>query len=238
MSELKTPSNRLILMLLALIIIGLAVQGVIISKLYMNENLNSRLHKVSEHVEILENDVKKKIKESVEQVLSKEGENSQRRNQLSERSTIHGDLHPFQEMRQMRDQIDEMFSHSMERFQEIAGFDQSWLEFPFVPEADFVEKEDHYLFRMDIPGVEKSKLKVSIDDHLLTVSGQKNEVIEQKEGDKVLRTERRDGQFQRSFSIPGGIEGGAIKTEYKEGVITITIPKGEEIHVTREIKLQ
>jgi HSP20 family protein len=116
------------------------------------------------------------------------------------------DWNPFQEMRLMREQVDEMFGHSLERFRNGGGFDESWLKGPYVPATDFEAKEDRYLVSMDIPGIKKSDLEVSLEGLLLRIKGQREELIEHKEDGKVLRTERLHGQFLRAFTMPGGID--------------------------------
>ena len=148
------------------------------------------------------------------------------------------DWSPFQEMRQMRDQVDRMFGHSLERFQGEPGFDDSWLERPYIPAVDFKSEEDSYLVRMDIPGIDKSEIEVSIEGLVLQIKGQREKLIEKKEGEKLISTERLYGRFLRSFTMPGGIDPDKSTAKYEDGVLTVTIPKGEETDVTHKIEVE
>ncbi len=96
----------------------------------------------------------------------------------------------------------------------------------FSPAADVSEDDKNILIEMDLPGMNKQDISISYKDDILTVKGTRE--IGTDESQHYIRKERQIGSFSRSFPVPGGVESGAIKATFKEGVLTITLPKAEE----------
>jgi HSP20 family protein len=94
----------------------------------------------------------------------------------------------------------------------------------FMPLADIVEREKEYLIKLDLPEVPKEDVKVLFDDGVLTIRGERKTEKEEK-GDKVHRTERYYGMFERSFVLPEDVDVTAIRAESKDGVLTIHMPR-------------
>jgi HSP20 family protein len=94
----------------------------------------------------------------------------------------------------------------------------------FMPLADIVEREKEYLIKLDLPEVAKDDVKVLFDDGTLTIRGERKSEKEVK-GEKVHRTERYYGMFERSFVLPEDIDVKAIRAESREGVLTIHLPR-------------
>ena len=94
----------------------------------------------------------------------------------------------------------------------------------FMPLADIVEKDKEYLIKIDLPQVPKEDVKVTCDDGVLTVRGERK-VEKEEKGDKVHRTERFYGMFERSFMLPDDVDTPAIRAESKDGVLTMHIPR-------------
>lgn len=103
---------------------------------------------------------------------------------------------------------------------------ESFLRFN-VPAVDVVEKDKAYEITAELPGIDEKNVEVSLVDDVLTIRGEKSEEKEQKEKDYHL-SERRYGSFQRSFRLPDGIDAGKIDASFKNGVLSITVPKSEE----------
>jgi HSP20 family protein len=135
------------------------------------------------------------------------------------------DWHPFKEMERMREEMDQIFGKSLGRFQQLPGFDSGWLSKSFAPDVDIEENDDAYIVTMDAPGIEKANVNVSLENGVLTIKGTREEINEEKEGDKVLRSERRQGTFQRAFSLPGPVDEASMKTDLSNGVLKVTIKK-------------
>ena len=94
----------------------------------------------------------------------------------------------------------------------------------FMPLADIVERDKEYLIKVDLPEVRKEDVKVLFDDGVLTIKGERKFEKDEK-GDKVHRTERYFGMFERSFVLPEDVDPKLIRAESKDGVLMVHIPK-------------
>ena len=99
-------------------------------------------------------------------------------------------------------------------------------ETSWIPTVDISETENGFEIRAELPGVSEKDVNVSVTDNLLTIKGEKHQE-EETDGKDYHRVERRYGSFQRSFTLPRHIETDAIKAEFKDGVLTLGIPKPE-----------
>jgi HSP20 family protein len=97
-------------------------------------------------------------------------------------------------------------------------------ESEYLPAFDISEKEDEYVVKAELPGIDVKDLDIQFSNGLLTVKGQKKQEKEDK-GENYHRIERRYGSFQRSFRIPDNIQEDKIGANYKDGILTLTLPK-------------
>jgi HSP20 family protein len=97
----------------------------------------------------------------------------------------------------------------------------------WVPATDLVEEGEHYALRLDLPGVKDDDVKVELDDHVLTISGQRSSENEQRR-DGYRRVERSFGSFSRSLRLPDGVDPEQIHASFERGVLEVTIPKPEQ----------
>ena len=97
-------------------------------------------------------------------------------------------------------------------------------EFEFVPPADVIERDKEYLVKVDLPDVPKEDVKVVFDDGVLTIRGERK-IEKEVKGEKVHRTERYFGMFERSFALPEDVEVKGIRAESKDGVLIVTLPR-------------
>lgn len=104
------------------------------------------------------------------------------------------------------------------------------------PQVDVCETADHFAIHADIPGLDKKDIKITLQDNVLTLSGEKKLEREEKERNYHL-IERSQGQFSRSFTLPSKVEEGKIKASFKNGVLEIELPKAPEAKA-REIEIQ
>jgi HSP20 family protein len=105
----------------------------------------------------------------------------------------------------------------------------------WAPEVDIHETEDALVFEADLPGMNEKDLDIRIENNMLTVRGERK--FEKKVNEEnYLRVERAFGSFSRSFSLPHTINADAIKAEYRNGVLTIRVPKLEEAK-PRQVKV-
>jgi len=127
-------------------------------------------------------------------------------------------LHSFQ--REMNRMLDQFFRGDI--FEETAETDRM-----FTPAVDFTETKDAYLVKAELPGMKKEEVKVTLNNNVLTITGEKKVEYEKKEGN-YHRIERSFGMFERSIAIPGAIKSDAIDAKYTDGLLTLTLPKTEE----------
>ncbi|MBD3182437.1 Hsp20 family protein [Candidatus Poribacteria bacterium] len=109
---------------------------------------------------------------------------------------------------------------------EIFGGDRV-VEEDWFPSVDVSEKDEEVIVTAEIPGVDQEDLEITFTRDVLTIKGEKKEEEETRE-DEYHRAERCYGCFQRSISLPAGIEGEKAKAKYKDGVLRITLPKSEK----------
>lgn len=94
-----------------------------------------------------------------------------------------------------------------------------------APRVDIKDMKDHYEISAELPGVDKKNLKVQVNDGVMTIeASHEEEKIEEKEG-RVIRKERRTGKFMRSFTLGADIQESDIKAAFKDGLLTLTVPK-------------
>lgn len=102
-----------------------------------------------------------------------------------------------------------------------------WNGGEFVPAIDVSEDENSVTLRAEVPGLTRDDITVSVDHGILTVSGEKREEAHD-EGEHYTRTERRYGHFERRMRLPENVDAEHIDAAYKDGVLTVTVPKTEE----------
>ncbi|MDY0254930.1 MAG: Hsp20/alpha crystallin family protein [Tenuifilaceae bacterium] len=96
-----------------------------------------------------------------------------------------------------------------------------------VPAVNIIESKDDFAIEVAAPGLEKKDFNVDVHNNVLTISSQKEFKDEQRD-EKVMRREFSYTAFKRSFSLPDGADSDKIKASYKDGILTVTIPKKEE----------
>ncbi|NQV37504.1 MAG: Hsp20/alpha crystallin family protein [Candidatus Marinimicrobia bacterium] len=106
------------------------------------------------------------------------------------------------------------------------------------PNVDIQETNDEYIVTADLPGLKKKDINISLKENTLSISGERN--VESKDEKKNhYRMERGFGQFNRSFRLPDEILEDKISANFKDGVLTVEIPKAEEVKPKEiEIKVQ
>ena len=96
----------------------------------------------------------------------------------------------------------------------------------WAPRMDFSETETEYTMSMDLPGVDKKHVNVQVDNHQLMVTGERKE--ERKQGKRDFhRIERKYGRFYRALALPQNAMAENAKADFKDGVLTVTVPKAE-----------
>ena len=98
----------------------------------------------------------------------------------------------------------------------------------WTPNADISEDENEYIIMMDLPGIEKNEIKVNYQDKRITITGErkKEEKVEEKD---IIRRERFEGSFYRSFTLADGVNEDKIHASFKDGVLKLVVPKAEVV---------
>jgi len=130
---------------------------------------------------------------------------------------------PFWQLTNLRDEIDRLFETPLADFtrgtQQFLG---GWL-----PAVDLYEDKENVLVKAELPGMKKEEIEISLHEGVLTISGERKQ--EQKFKDAEMhRTERFIGRFQRTISLPSPVQADKVNAAYKDGILTVTLPKTEE----------
>ncbi len=122
----------------------------------------------------------------------------------------------------------EDFGVPMRLFQDSVNriFSDSAAARPWTPNVDIKENENEIELTADVPGVEQKNIDIKIEDGTLTLKGERK-FEETKDGEGYHRIERGYGSFVRCFSMPDSVDPEKVKASYKNGVLTVTLPKKE-----------
>ena len=96
----------------------------------------------------------------------------------------------------------------------------------FYPALDVIEEKDQYVLKADLPGISKEDIKVSVENGLLTIEGERKSESEHKDK-QIHRLERSYGRFVRSLNLGTSVDNSKIRANYKDGVLQLTVPKSE-----------
>lgn len=99
--------------------------------------------------------------------------------------------------------------------------------YKFTPYANLAETEKGFELTLDLPGIQADEVSVELNDDQLTVSGERK--ADSEEGKTYHRMERRYGKFRRVLSIPAPVNEDAITADYRDGVLTVLLPKSEKV---------
>ncbi|MDQ6654254.1 MAG: Hsp20/alpha crystallin family protein [Verrucomicrobiota bacterium] len=97
----------------------------------------------------------------------------------------------------------------------------------WTPALDLYQSNDDVVAVVELPGMRKEEIEISLHDGMLTISGERKDEV--ADGDKAARTERFVGKFRRSISLPTRVDANKVNATYKDGMLTITLPKAEEV---------
>ena len=133
-----------------------------------------------------------------------------------------GGLAQFINLNRIRSEIDHLLQDPFSALTQGTSFFEGW-----TPALDIYEDKDKYVAKAELPGMRKEDIDVSLEGNTLTISGERKQEEEKKEGD-TYRSERYFGRFQRTVTLPAAVDANKIQAIYKDGVLTVTVPKTEE----------
>lgn len=143
-------------------------------------------------------------------------------------TTTRRPMEAFQSLRRLNSVLDEAF----------AGFprEDGAITAAWSPVCDVFEDKDAVKIVAEVPGVPPEDVKISLENNVLTIRGEKQQTAEER-NERVHRYERTYGAFERSFALPSTVDPERIQAEYRNGVLTVTVPKAEKAR-PREIAVK
>jgi HSP20 family protein len=122
----------------------------------------------------------------------------------------------------LRDEIDRLFDLPLAGMTSTSPWMSGW-----TPALDVYEDKDQFVVKAEVPGMKKDDIEVSLHDGSLTISGERKSERESTEAG-VYRSERAFGRFQRTIDLPTSVDVSKVKADYRDGILSITLPKMEE----------
>jgi HSP20 family protein len=135
---------------------------------------------------------------------------------------------PFREFEDMFRHYSPLLGRSLRR---VGGEDTAW-----TPLANITETDKEYVIKAELPEVKKEDVRITLDNNLITITGERRHEKEQAEENEI-HVESFYGTFSRSFQLPEGIDAQAIKAESKDGVLRVRIPK-KQLTPPRSISIE
>ena len=141
----------------------------------------------------------------------------------------------FNDLRGVQADVNRIFSAAFPRLSEPGeGLEKgSW-----VPAVDISEGELAIILEADLPGVKPSDFRLSVENNVLTLSGERRmeKMANEVKGERHHRIERQYGRFTRTFTLPATINVEKVSAEFRDGVLRVTLPKREEVRA-RQIQV-
>lgn len=128
---------------------------------------------------------------------------------------------PFRELEDMNERLNRIFSRPLASRE--SGKD-ALVAFDWAPSCDIAENSEEFVIKAELPGVSKDDVKVGIDNGVVRIQGERKQEKEEKDK-RFHRVERSYGSFLRSFTLPTNIDENKIAADYKDGILTVRLPK-------------
>jgi HSP20 family protein len=128
----------------------------------------------------------------------------------------------FGRLTNLRDEIDRLFDAPLAELTRSSQLLSGW-----TPALDVYEDKDSFLVKAELPGMKKEDIELSLRDGSLSISGERKSENKYEDAE-VYRAERFFGKFQRTVTLPTPVAADKVKAQYKDGILTITLPKTEE----------
>lgn len=138
--------------------------------------------------------------------------------------------HPFESLRREIDRLFDDFrpgswrSPVVRTLFDVEPFWRNGVSWSKAPAVDVAETDKAYELTAELPGMDENNIELKIADGVLTIKGEKKEEKEEKKKDYYV-SERRYGSFQRAFTVPGGVDTDKIEAKFKNGILTVSMPK-------------
>jgi len=128
----------------------------------------------------------------------------------------------FGRLSNLREEIDRLFEAPLAELARSTQLLSGW-----TPALDVFEDKDNIFVKAELPGMKKEEIELSLHDGSLSISGERKSENKYEDAE-VYRAERFVGKFQRTVALPSPVAADKVKAQYKEGILTVTLPKTEE----------
>ena len=143
---------------------------------------------------------------------------------------------PTRDLFNLEKEFNKIFSTFGDKFGISRADEEAYENAIWSPLADITEDEDKYTVKLDLPGIDKKNVKLSFTEGQISISGERKQEDEEK-NTKYHRVERMYGKYFRSFTLPNKIKEDKIDAQFKNGQLTIVIPKADEVK-PKEIEIK
>lgn len=133
----------------------------------------------------------------------------------------------MQELNMLRRKMDQWMDRAVKRGH-LSQHDLRFLRERFEPEVDLRETAADYIVVCDLPGMEKKDISISVKGNVLSIEGEREVIAAETKGDTHYYSERKSGAFNRAVVLPGKVDEQNITAEFKQGILTIKLPKLKE----------
>lgn len=141
---------------------------------------------------------------------------------------------PFRDLVSLQERMNRLFEESFRGINR-SGSEEEWSVGTWAPAVDIYEQDSNIVLRAELPGVDPKGVDIRVENNVLTLRGERKFDGEVKR-DSYHRVERAYGAFSRSFTLPSVIDTERIQADYKDGVLTVVLPKREEARL-RQIQI-
>jgi HSP20 family protein len=128
----------------------------------------------------------------------------------------------FGRLSSLRDELDRLFEAPFGELTRSTQLLSGW-----TPALDIYEDKENFVVKAELPGMKREEIEVTLHDGSLSISGERQSETKHKDAE-VHRTERFFGRFQRTVALPVPVVVDKVKADYKDGILTVTLPKTEE----------
>jgi HSP20 family protein len=129
---------------------------------------------------------------------------------------------PFNRLSSLHEDLDHLFNLAFPASTRGEGLLSGW-----TPALDLSQDKDNVFVKLELPGMKKEEIGITLHEGVLSINGERKHEEEKKEGD-VFRSERFFGKFHRSVALPTAVDATKVKAAYKDGILSVTLPKAEE----------
>lgn len=140
-------------------------------------------------------------------------------------------LAPYRDINRIRSELNRIFQDPLAMLQSGSSLLGGW-----EPTIDVYEDKDKITVKAEVPGMKKEDIEVAVEGNFLTISGERKDEHEEKQGE-AFRSERYFGRFERSITLSENVDATKVQANYKDGVLTITLPKSEQ-HKAKQIEVK